>query len=248
MILARSIIFTALMFLSVPVYAGMVVIMAAKGAAYVYRYAVGWARFNLWSLKTLCGLDYTVEGLENAPPVNCILYWKHQSVFEVMASAVLFPRQTWVAKRELLWLPFFGWGFALLKPIAIDRGAGRTAVKQVIAQGAERLAEGMCVVIFPEGTRMMPGHTRRYGISGAALADRTGYPILPIAHNAGDFWPRRGWLKRPGTIRVVVGPPIDPAGLQPAEINDAAQTWIESTMAQISPAYRTRAEKPRKRA
>jgi len=238
MILARSILFTALMFLSVIYYASAVVIMSWRGPAFVYRYAVGWARFNLWSLRTVCGLDYTVEGTGNIPEEHCILFWKHQSVFEIMASAVIFGRQTWVAKRELLWIPFFGWGFALLKPIAINRGAGRTAVRQVISQGAERLREGLSVVIFPEGTRVLPGQTRRYGVSGAALACRSGRPLLPVAHNAGDFWPRRGWLKRPGTIRIVIGPPVYPEGRQPAEVTEQARAWIETEMAQISPAHR----------
>ena len=244
LMLLRSVIFTTLMFLSVPVYAGMVVLMAPRGAAFVYRYAKGWSRFNLGVLRRLCGLDYVVEGLENVPERNGVLYWKHQSVFEIMASTMIFPRQTWVAKRELLWLPFFGWGFALLKPIAINRAAGRTAVMQVIEKGAQRLREGMWVVIFPEGTRVMPGRTRRYGISGAALAARTGRPLLPIAHNAGDFWPRRGWLKRPGTIRIVIGPAIDSHGRTPADMNRLAQEWIEATMARISPSYRTGPKSP----
>lgn len=237
MILARSVLFTALMFLSVIYYASLVVLMSWRGSEFVYRYAVGWARFNLRTLRTLCGLDYAVEGAEHIPAEHCILYWKHQSVFEIMASAVIFPRQTWVAKRELLWIPFFGWGFARLRPIAINRGAGRTAVRQVIGQGAERLEEGLSVVIFPEGTRVLPGQTRRYGVSGAALACRAGRPILPVAHNAGDFWPRRGWLKRPGTIRIVIGPPIHPDGRAPADLTEEARRWIEAEMARISPAH-----------
>lgn len=237
MIWLRSILFTAILWLTVPIYATLIMVMAPRGTAHVYRYAAAWSRLNLWTLRRLCRLDYTVEGLENIPDRNAVLYWKHQSVFEIMASTQMFPRQTWVAKRELLWVPFFGWGFALLKPIAINRGAGRAAVKQVMKQGAERLAEGVWVVIFPEGTRVLPGQTRRYGVSGAALASRTGHPVVPVAHNAGDFWPRRGWRKRPGTIRVVIGPPIEPEGRDAAEINRLARDWIEATMARISPAH-----------
>ncbi|MEJ2521463.1 MAG: lysophospholipid acyltransferase family protein [Gammaproteobacteria bacterium] len=237
MIWIRSLLFTSVLFLSVPFYATGAVLGAPLGSAFVYRFAEGWSRFNLRALKLLCGLDYELEGEENIPGSNCIVYWKHQSVFEIMASTQILPRQTWVAKRELLWLPFFGWGFAMLEPISINRGAGRSAVKQVITQGRDRLARGFWLIIFPEGTRVAPGTTRRYGASGAALAAETGCPILPVAHNAGDFWPRRGWLKHPGTVRIVIGPPIEPGGRSPAELNQLAQAWIEGRMAEISPAY-----------
>jgi 1-acyl-sn-glycerol-3-phosphate acyltransferase len=133
-----------------------------------------------------------------------------------------------------MWAPFLGWVLLLLKPIAIDRKGGSTAVQQVIEQGRRRLAEGFWVVIFPEGTRVPAGETRRYGLGGALLASAVGLPVVPVAHNAGEFWPRRGWLKRPGTIRVVIGPPITTQGLEPREINDRAQRWIESTVGEIS--------------
>src|SRR5690606_22674463 len=132
------------------------------------------------------------------PSRNAIVLMKHSSAWETLAQLQIFPKQTWVIKRELMWAPFLGWVLPLLKPIAIDRRGGRDAVRQVIEQGTQRLEDGFWVVIFPEGTRVPPGQTRRYGLSGALLASETGRTVVPVAHNAGLFWPRRGWVKRPG--------------------------------------------------
>lgn len=235
MIWLRSLLFTTLLFLTVPVHATGVLLLAPFGHRVYYQVAVNWAKVNLWLLDKLCGLRFEVEGAQHIPAEPCVLYWKHESVFETMAGAVRFPPQTWVVKRELMWLPFFGWGLALLKPIAINRKAGRTAVRQVMSQGRQRLENGLFVVIYPEGTRVLPGHEQRFGISGAALAKSAGRPILPVAHNAGDFWPRRSFLKRPGTIRVVIGPPIDTAGRSHEEITRLGREWIADTIEQISP-------------
>jgi len=229
----RSLLYNAFLFLSVPVYATGVLLLAPFGHRVYYRVAVGWAQANLWLLDKLCGLRFAVEGAENIPRQPCVLYWKHESVWETMAGAVLFPPQTWVVKRELMWVPFFGWGLALLRPIAINRKAGRTAVKQVMSQGRERLANGLFVVIYPEGTRVLPGQERRFGISGAALAKAAGRPILPVAHNAGDYWPRRSFLKRPGVIRLVIGAPIETGGLSHEEITARGRTWIADTIERI---------------
>lgn len=231
----RSFLYTVFLFLSTPVFALAVVLLGPFGHRVCYPAAVGWAVANLWVLDKLCGLRFDVEGAENILPEPCVLYWKHESVFETMAGALIFPPQTWVIKRELMWLPFFGWGMAFMRPIAINRSAGRSAVKQVMAQGQERLAGGLNVVIYPEGTRVLPGHTRRFGISGAALAKAAGRPLIPVAHNAGDFWPRRGFLKRPGTIRVVIGAPIDTTSLSNEEITARGRDWIAATIERISP-------------
>ena len=187
--------------------------------------------------KSLCGLDYVIEGTENIPDSPSVLMIKHSSVFEVYAQVIAFPQTSWVLKRELFWIPFFGWGLLALKPIAINRKAGRTAVKQVIQQGKERLREGLWVTVFPEGTRMPPGQTRKYGVSGAALAQEAGVSIVPVAHNAGDFWPRRGFIKRPGRIRFCIGPAIDASTQPPKETNAIVQAWVEGKMAEISSAY-----------
>jgi len=137
-------------------------------------------------------------------------------------------------KRELLWVPFFGWALAILGSIAIDRKAGRKAIDQLVTQGRQRLEDGRWVVVFPEGTRIAPGQKGRYRIGGAVLAEQSGHPIVPVAHNAGEFWPRHGFLKRPGVIQVVIGPPISSRGRMAADILKEAEMWIEDTMGRIS--------------
>lgn len=230
-----SILFTIYLFASVGVYGLVVVVIgAAGGHRAAYRAALLWVDATLALLRLLCRLDYRVEGLENLPDLSSVVLVKHSSAWETIAQLRLFPPQTWVLKRELLWAPVFGWVLMLLKPIAIDRRAGRSAVAQVIAQGRERLAEGLWVIVFPEGTRVPDGQTRRYGMSGALLAADTGRPVVPVAHDAGAYWPRRGWLKRPGTIRVAVGPPIETTGRDPRDINEAARVWIEAQLVRFA--------------
>ncbi len=201
----------------------------------LYRFARGWAGSNLWLAKTLCGLEWTVEGSEHIPREGAhVSMWKHTSAWETMAQMVVMPPQAWVLKREILWIPLVGWATWCLKCIAIDRGAGHRAVNQVLDQGRERLAAGIWVLVFPEGTRVEPGRTRKYGMSGALLASQSGALIVPVAHNAGDFWPRRGLVKKPGRIRVVIGPPIASAGRDPRALNREVEAWIEGTMRAIS--------------
>ncbi|MBT4330692.1 MAG: 1-acyl-sn-glycerol-3-phosphate acyltransferase, partial [Gammaproteobacteria bacterium] len=159
-----------------------------------------------------------------------IIFSKHQSAWETMAFQSIFPPQVWVLKQSLLWIPIFGWGLALLKPIAIDRGAGRKALQQVVKQGTDRLQSGIWVVIFPEGTRLPPGEKKKFAGGGAVLANKSGYPIIPVAHNAGSFWARRGLLKRPGTIEVRIGAPIDSKNRSSSEINQQAEQWINEQM------------------
>ncbi|HIP53137.1 MAG TPA: 1-acyl-sn-glycerol-3-phosphate acyltransferase [Chromatiales bacterium] len=193
-----------------------------------------WGSTNLTLQQWLCGLDYRVTGQENIPASNCVILSKHQSAWETIALRHIMPaQQVWVLKRELMWIPFFGWALALFHPIAIDRKSGRKAVSQIIRQGTEQLKKGRWVVIFPEGTRVAPGERKRYGIGGALLAEHSGYPVLPVAHNAGVYWRRRGILKYPGTIQVVIGPVIETDGLRATEINARVEEWIESTMAAL---------------
>ncbi len=231
--LARSLLFTALLFLSVAVWSIVVVIGRIWGYAVAYDLTVSWARWILAVCEKIVGLRYVVEGMENLPSENSVVLLKHSSAYETIAQWVLFPRQTWVLKREVLWTPFLGWAVAGVRPIAINRQAGRRAVEQVVTQGRQRLGEGLWVMIFPEGTRMPPGETRKYGVSGALLAIEAGKLLVPVAHNAGDYWPRRGWLKRPGTVTFRIGKPVDPAGRDPREINAAIQQWIEAEVAAI---------------
>ena len=193
-----------------------------------------WGLVLLWALKWTCRLDYHIEGQENIPSGNHIALWKHSSSWETIAMAVVFPRQVWVLKRELLWIPVVGWGIRQLHAIAIDRKSGHSAVGQVVEQGKQRLDEGDWIIIFPEGTRMPHGQTRKYGVSGTLLALERDKLIVPVAHNAGSYWPRRGLLKRPGTVRVVIGRPIAPAGRDVREINREVQEWIESTVGRLT--------------
>lgn len=192
-----------------------------------------WNVATAFLLRTLVGLDYRIEGAEHIPPTPCIVFSKHESAFETIILPIHFAPQTWVLKRELLWLPFFGWGLALLAPIAIDRRAGKTALQQVVEQGRERLARGAWVVVFPEGTRVKPGARTRYKLGGASLAAATGCPVLPIALDSGDYWGRNSFIKHPGTVRMVIGPLIRTEGLTAAEINRRAESWIEDTVRQI---------------
>lgn len=198
-----------------------------------YRFITLWTHFNLWCLETICGLSYKVEGLENIPARNGIILCKHQSAWETLALQQIFPPQVWLLKRELLWIPLLGWGLAALDPIAINRKAGRRALQQTIAQGRQRLASGRWVVIFPEGTRVAPGTSGRYAAGGALLAEKSGCPVVPVAHNAGHFWPRNSFIKRPGTIRIALGPVIESTGRSAEEINALAESWIEGKMQEI---------------
>lgn len=228
--LLRSLLFTSMFLVFTLLYAVFFVV-ACLLLPWRLRFALArfWGGVLLALLKGICGLGYSVEGSEHFPKDGrYVVLMKHSSSWETFAQAVVVPPQAWVLKRELMWIPFVGWGIRLLRGIAIDRSAGGRAVRQLIDQGKARLAEGCCVVVFPEGTRMPPGETRRYGIGGAALAGEAGVPIVPVAHNSGYFWPRRGWLKKPGTIRVVIGPPIQTAGRDPREVNEEAQAFIEA--------------------
>lgn len=230
-----SILFTFYLFVSVPIYGTLVLLTAPFPRRVTYAGALAWVHSVLRLLRVLCRLDYRVEGAEHLPNRASVVLLKHSSAFETIAQLTIFPQQTWVLKRELMWVPVLGWVLWLLKPIAIDRRGGGVAVQQVLEQGHARLADGLWVMIFPEGTRMPIGRTRRYGMSGALLAAAEGLPVIPVAHNAGYFWPRRGWLKRPGTIRIVIGPPIATQGVEPRVINERAQEWIERTLARLAP-------------
>jgi 1-acyl-sn-glycerol-3-phosphate acyltransferase len=233
--LSGSLFFTVFLFVWTFVYA-IAFVLACSVLPFPRRFLLArvWAASLLWVLKWSCGLDYRVEG---APlPEGCHLaFWKHSSSWETLAMMVLFPRQVWVLKRELLWIPVVGIGVQQMHAIAIDRKSGHTAVAQVIEHGKERLLEGDWVMIFPEGTRMAVGETRRYGVSGTLLAIESERLIVPVAHNAGDYWPRRGLMKKPGTVRVVIGEPVSAAGREARELNEEIQRWIEATVKALEP-------------
>ena len=231
---AGSLAFTVYLFVSVVPYScGVLLTAPLTSRDHAWRVARSWAGTVIALLRILCGLEHRVEGVEHLPEQPAVVLMKHSSAWETIAQLILFPKQVWVMKRQLLWVPFFGWALAVFSPIAIDRKGGRQAVEQVLRQGQERLAEGRWVVIFPEGTRVAPGERRRYGLSGALLAAVTELPVIPVTHNAGDFWPRRGLMKRPGTIRMVVGPPIEAVGRSPRDVNRDVESWIETTLDEI---------------
>lgn len=229
-----SLVFTTFLFLWTIGYAAFFVIVGGF-MSYRRRFAlIEWYAERIFDvLRVTCKLDYRVEGLENIPDEPHIAYWKHSSAWETFGQFLVGPPKVIVFKHELIFIPFVGLGLRLLRSIAVKRGAGASAVNQVVSQGRSRLADGLSILIFPEGTRVAAGETRRYGVSGALLASRTGCKVVPVAHDAGYYWPRRGLIKKPGTVRVIVGPPIDTAGREPREINEEAQAWIETTIRRI---------------
>jgi len=202
-----------------------------------YRVVQGWSICAMWLIKHVLGIDYRVVGRENMPTQPSIILCKHQSAWETIALQRIFPPIIFVLKKELLNMPFFGWGLGSVPMIGIDRSGGKAALDQLLTQGIERLKLGFWVVVFPEGTRVAPGTTRRYKIGGAYFASNAGAPVVPVAHNGGDYWRKNAFLKYPGTITVSIGPAIDASGLTPEEVNARVATWIEAEMRRISPQH-----------
>ena len=194
-----------------------------------------WRSAFLAMCKIVLGLDYRVIGRENIPSTPSVILSKHQSAWETVSLQAIFPPLVFVLKKSLLMIPFLGWAFAAVKMISIDRSAGKDALRQVIDQGCDRLKAGYWVVIFPEGTRIAPGETRRFKTGGAHLAVSAGALAVPVAHNAGEFWARNAFVKKPGLITVSIGPAIDTTGKTAAEVTALAEQWIESEMQRISP-------------
>jgi 1-acyl-sn-glycerol-3-phosphate acyltransferase len=201
-----------------------------------YRIITLWTRIVLWLGRIVCGVRYRVLGAEHLPKNPCIVLSKHQSAWETLAFQILLPPQVWVLKRELLKVPFFGWGLAMMSPIAIDRGSATRALKQMLEQGRQRLAAGWWIVVFPEGTRIAPGRRGRYHVGGAWLACQTGATVVPIAHNAGTLWRKNALVKYPGTITVSIGPPISTQGEKAETLNKKVEDWIESEVARLGSA------------
>lgn len=197
-----------------------------------------WSRLNQGLLRVFCGITLRVEGREKLPEAPYVIMSKHQSAWETVAFPALFPSFVYVLKKSLLNIPLFGWVLRALREIAIDRSLGIEALKQVRREGAARLAEGLCVVVFPEGTRSAPGTVGDYNPSGVLVALEAGVPIVPVAHNAGSFWRRKAFIKAPGEVHLKIGDPISTAGMKPsarkkllAEVKDS----IEGMMGEIGP-------------
>lgn len=220
---------------SVPLFGPLILMTIVLPFSVRYKGSALWAASVMWVAKVCCGLTYQVEGLENLPKdQSYIVLSKHQSAWETLALRLFLPMQTAVLKESLTWMPIGGWVLATLKPIAINRDEPKIALKKIIVEGTQRLKEGFIVVVFPEGTRAAPGENKKFSGGGAMLAHKSGYPIVPLAHNAGEFWPRYSFLKYPGVIKVKIGPAIESTGKKSKEINAEAETWIADAMDDIS--------------
>ena len=205
-----------------------------------YKPIRAWLKLNILGARYLCGVRWTMRGYENLPEGPCILLSKHQSTWETFFYPTVMPRELcYVYKRELHYVPFFGWGIASLRMIHIDRKQGRGAFESVVSQGSRRVAEGRWIIMFPEGTRVPVGEKGSYKQGGTRLATRLAVPVVPIAHNAGECWPRNTFVKTPGLITVSIGPPIASDGKSSEVLMNEVERWIETEMRTLSPeAYR----------
>jgi len=193
-----------------------------------------WIASSLFFLRLFCGLTHEVEGLENIPEDGFIVMSRHSSTWETISIQRFFRPMIWVVKRELTWIPFFGWALRAMNAIALNRGTGRKAINQLVTESRKHMDRGRILMLFPEGTRVPPGERKPFKLGGAIVSQQTGYAILPIAHNAGEYWPRHSWIKWPGKIRMVIGKPIDPAGKTPEQIIGEVEKWILAECERIS--------------
>lgn len=200
-----------------------------------YKYIRLFSKVVAWLARVICNIHYSVEGKNNLPKENCIILSNHQSTWETFTFQLIFPMHTWVIKKEILKIPIVGWAAALFRPIAIDRKAGDTAVNQLLEQGEARLNEGCWIIIFPEGTRVPVNKNKRFARGGSLLAKKTGRKVIPVAHNAGYYWPRRTFIKKPGMIQVKIGPPIDVKDRDAIEINRLAKEWVDNALETMRP-------------
>jgi 1-acyl-sn-glycerol-3-phosphate acyltransferase len=233
----RSLLFLVFQTVITPVFAAAMVLLFWIPRVPMYRIAVAWCATNLWGAHWICGIRHRVVGAENLPQgkplAPHIVMSKHSSTWETLALTQFFPPLAYVAKKELLSIPFFGWGFALASPITIDRKAGTDAMNQIATQGRERFAQGFWIVVYPEGTRIRAGRRAKYKTGGARLALALDTPIVPVAHNAGWIWPKGVFGKRPGTVTISFGKPIAPAGKDPQQLTTEIETWIEDEVARL---------------
>ncbi|MFN3234845.1 MAG: lysophospholipid acyltransferase family protein [Gammaproteobacteria bacterium] len=231
MLFLRSLLFSTVMIIATVLYSFVCVICKPCSFNFRYKLIVAWTKFIIKSAEIICGLKYEVVGAENIPKGAAIVFSKHQSTWETFFLLSIFHQPAIILKKELLKIPFFGWGLSIIEPIAINRGKKRDAFQQILDQGKEKLKQGRVVLYFPEGTRTVFGAEEvKYKTGGARLAEATGAPVVPVAHNAGYFWPRRSFLKKPGTIKVVIGQPILTQDKPAQAIVEEAREWIEGQM------------------
>jgi 1-acyl-sn-glycerol-3-phosphate acyltransferase len=234
----RSALYLLFLLILTPIIALLMAIVMPFTQRHVpYALAKLWTQLAIFALRVICGIKHEVRGAENMPTTPTIVMSKHQSSWETIFFVTFFPEQTWVVKQELVNLPFFGWGLAMLKPVAIDRSAGKDSLEQVVEGGSKRLNDGLWMMIWPEGHRIQADKKGKYKIGGAWLSAKTNTPILPVAHNAGTYWPRHWFWKTPGTVIMSIGPLIYPNGREPAAVLAEVEAWIENEMHRISPTY-----------
>jgi 1-acyl-sn-glycerol-3-phosphate acyltransferase len=229
----RSCLFAAIQIIITPPFAVVSLLTFPLGPVTRYRIITTWTRLMMLASRHVCGIRFQLRGAENIPHEPCVVLSKHQSAWETLAYQIIFPPQVYVIKRELLWIPFFGWGLAMLSPIAINRKNGARALRQMIVQGKDRLARGFWIIVYPEGTRIAAGSRGNYQTGGAAIAVHARVPVLPIAHNAGHCWPRASFLKYPGVVTVSIGKPIASADMKADDLTRVVETWIESEMQRL---------------
>lgn len=238
-IVLRSALFFLVALVVTPPYALLAWLVWPLPSKTRYRIVTSWSHLIIALSRSVCGIDYEVRGrIPDDGPY--IVMAKHQSAWETLAFQILFPPQVLVLKHWLLWLPFFGWGLATLSPITVDRAPGARMLRRLLNQGRARLDAGFWVVIFPEGTRVPPGGRGTYQGGGAWLACKTATAVLPVAHNAGELWPKNGFIKHPGTVTVSIGPPIDPSGRDTPSVLAQIEGWIEREMTTLPSARRVR--------
>jgi 1-acyl-sn-glycerol-3-phosphate acyltransferase len=240
-LILRSLLFTLVVIVPTIVWAFACVLSAPLPYRTRYWWTARWNVFVIWAARVICGIRHEIKGAENLPDSPAILLSKHQSAWETIFYMCVMPRPlVFVFKKELLYIPFFGWGLALLRMIPIDRSKGRDAFAQVVEQGRKRLAGGQWIIMFPEGTRIPVGERGKYKGGGARLAIETGVPVVPIALNSGECWPKNSFVKKPGLITVSIGKPIPSTGRSATELIEQVEHWIESEMHVISPSVYAR--------
>ena len=235
MILARSILYQVILVIVVIPYCALVYCAAPFPRQVRWQVIAGWPRFAFWLSRHLLGIDYEVRGREHVTTEPCVILSKHQSAWETIAYTTIFPPHVYVIKRELLWLPFLGWGLAVMSPIAINRADRKRAMQRMIELGGQRLEQGFSIMVYPEGTRIAVGRRGIYKLGGAVIAVQNGAKVLPVAHNAGLIWPRNSFLKYPGKVTVVIGPAMDTRGLTAEEVMRRVEDWIEGEMRHLTP-------------
>lgn len=237
MLFLRSLLLALVMLVVTPIWACLCFLAAPLPYNQRFYVTSRWNVFIIWAAKVICGIRYRIKGAENLPDAPVILLCKHQSAWETIFLLCNMPRPlVFVFKKELMYVPFFGWALALLRMIPIDRSSGKNAFKNMVMHGRKRLADGQWIIMFPEGTRIPVGEKGQYKSGGVRLAIHTKTLVVPIAVNSGECWPKNSFIKRPGLVTVSIGQPISPDGRRPDELMDQVEAWIEAEMRVISPA------------